>query len=179
MKDIVFQGNVLDIGFKNNGVIYNIYKESNNNINIEYLRGKEDKNKIVENFYDTCILFFSFNNFWTSIRKRKFLLDISKYLKNDGIIYIWDIDKGFTKVIDCTLKIIMPKMETRRIKIKDLNPFKNNSKKSNIKIIEKYFDIIDIKEYNKVYCLKAKKYIQQHVNNSAKNNSKQGNTNTA
>ncbi|WP_123053845.1 class I SAM-dependent methyltransferase [Clostridium sp. JN-1] len=157
MENVTFDGNVLDIGFENSGVIYNIYKKNNKNINVEYLIGKEDKVQIKENFYDTCILFFCLNNFWPNIRKRKFLSNIKKYLKEDGVIYVWDMDKGYSKIVNCTLKIIMPKREMRRIKMRDFNLLKNNSKENTIKALEKYFSIIDIKAYGGIYCIKAKK----------------------
>lgn len=177
MENATFEGNVLDIGFKNSGVIYNIYKKNNENVNVEYLMGKEDKVQVKENFYDTCILFFSLNNFWPNIRKRNFLSNIKKYLKEDGLIYVWDIDKGYSKIVNCTLKIIMPKREIKRVKIKDFNLLKNNSKENTIKILKKYFNVIDIKAYDGAYCIKARKVTRQSKDNSKSEN--QNNVNTA
>jgi hypothetical protein len=67
------------------------------------------------------------------------------------------MDKGYSKIVNCTLKIIMPKREMRRIKMRDFNLLKNNSKENTIKALEKYFSIIDIKAYGGIYCIKAKK----------------------
>ena len=59
MEREIFRGNILDIGLENHGIFYNIYKQYNDDVNVEYLSGKEGKEKISEDFYDSCILFFS------------------------------------------------------------------------------------------------------------------------
>ena len=46
MEKEVFKGNVLDIGYKNTGIIYNVYKHLNEETNIEYINGDDEKENI-------------------------------------------------------------------------------------------------------------------------------------
>jgi hypothetical protein len=158
----IFRGNVLDIGLDNYGVVYNIYKQYNDNINVEYIRGREEVGTLKTEFYDSCILFFSFSGVWLKVNKRKFIRDICRYLNKDGLLYIWDIDKGYRKIFNATVKIVIPENRIRKIQIKDLNIFKNNSKKNTVKLLEKYFNIVDIKSSEGIYYIKAmKKAVKQ------------------
>lgn len=52
MEKEIFKGNLLDIGMDNQGIIYNIYKEFNDNVNVEYVSGKEEGKNIKEDYYD-------------------------------------------------------------------------------------------------------------------------------
>lgn len=153
----VFRGNILDIGLDNYGVVYNIYKQYHDNINVEYISGKEEKESLKEEFYDSCILFFSFSSIWLRINRRKFIKDIYRYLNKDGLLYIWDIDKGYTKIFNATVKIVIPEGKLRQIKIRDLNILKDTSKVNTIKMLEEYFNIIDIKSSDGIYYIKARK----------------------
>lgn len=153
----VFRGNILDIGLDNYGVVYNIYKQYHDNINVEYISGKEEKESLKEEFYDSCILFFSFSSIWLRINRRKFIKDIYRYLNKDGLLYIWDIDKGYTKIFNATVKIVIPEGKVRQIKIRDLNILKDTSKVNTIKMLEEYFNIIDIKSSDGIYYIKARK----------------------
>jgi len=153
----VFRGNILDIGLDNCGVVYNIYKQYHDNVNVEYISGKEGKESLKEGFYDSCILFFSFSSIWLRINKRKFIKDIYRYLNKDGLLYIWDMDKGYTKVFNATVKIVIPEGKLRQVKLKDLNILKDTSKVNTIKMLEEYFDIMDVKSSDGIYYIKARK----------------------
>lgn len=153
----IFRGNILDVGTDNYGVVYNIYKQYYEDVNVEYISGKEEKQSLKEDFYDSCILFFSFSSIWLRINKRKFIKDIYRYLNKDGLLYIWDIDKRYTKTFNATIKIVIPEGKLRQIKIRDLNILKNTSKATTTKMLEEYFDIIDAKSSDGIYYIKAKK----------------------
>jgi hypothetical protein len=59
----IFKGNLLDIGFSNHGIIYNIYKQYNDdNSSVDYIEGKDQKTGIEEGVYDTCALFFTLSD---------------------------------------------------------------------------------------------------------------------
>ena len=162
----IFRGNILDVGLDNYGVVYNIYKQYHDNVNVEYISGKEEVGSLKEEFYDSCILFFSFSSIWLRINKRKFIRDIYRYLNKDGLLYIWDIDKGYRKVFNATVKIVIPEGKLRQIKLRDLNVFKDTSKQNTIKLLEEYFNIIDMKSSDGIYYIKArKKLIEQKITN--------------
>ncbi len=62
MENEIFRGNLLDVGTDNYGIIYNIYKQYNEDSNLQYINGAEEKENIKEGYYDNCILLFSFSN---------------------------------------------------------------------------------------------------------------------
>lgn len=159
MEKEIFRGNILDIGFKNYGVVYNIYKEYNDDDNIEYVSGKEEKESIKENFYDSCIILFSFSSIWLKMNKKNFIKDIYRYLTKDGLLYIWDIDKGYGKIFKSCIKISIPGRRLREIKVRDLNILKNNTKENTLKLLKNNFEILDLKASNGIYYIKAKKKI--------------------
>ncbi|MBV7273245.1 class I SAM-dependent methyltransferase [Clostridiaceae bacterium UIB06] len=166
MEREIFRGNILDIGMENQGIFYNIYKKYNDDINVEYISGKEGKKNIHENFYDSCILFFSLNSIWLKNRKRDLIKDIYKYLNKDGIIYIWDIDKGYGKIFNGHIKIVIPGSKIKHMDIKELNILKDISKENTITLLENYFDILDSKSSDGIYYIKArKKLMLSNVNN--------------
>lgn len=164
----VFRGNILDIGLDNYGIVYNIYKQYHDNINVEYISGKEEKESLKEGFYDSCILFFSFSSIWLRINKRKFIRDIYRYLSKDGLLYIWDIDKGYTKIFNATVKIVIPERKLRQIKLRDLNILKDTSKVNTIRMLEEHFSIIDAKSSDGIYYIKAKKKALEKKNTGDK-----------
>lgn len=168
MEREIFRGNILDIGLDNYGIFYNIYKQYNDDVNVEYLSGKEEKKNISEDFYDSCILFFSFSSMWLKKRKKNLILDIYRYLNKDGILYIWDIDKGYGKLFNGRLKIVIPESRMKQINVKELNIFKNTSKENTIKLLEDHFDILDFKCSDGIYYIKAKKKVQLNEKNGDK-----------
>lgn len=156
MENEIFRGNLLDIGLENTGIIYNIYKEFNHGINVEYISGEDEREEIKEGYYDLCILLFSFNKIRTKSKKRTIIEHIHKYLNGNGMLYIWDIDKKPGKIFNGDIKILIPDKKLKVIKIRDFNIASDNSKESTVSIISKYFEL---KEYNftdDIYYIKAK-----------------------
>jgi len=103
------------------------------------------------------VLLFSLRNINLKMYKKKLIKDIYKFLKEDGNIYIWDIDKGMNSVFNGRIRILLPNRKISEIIIKDYNIFKNSSKESTVKILKDYFEIVDIKSSNNVYYIKGKK----------------------
>ncbi|NEZ45919.1 class I SAM-dependent methyltransferase [Clostridium niameyense] len=157
MEKEIFRGNLLDIGRDNYGIIYNIYKKYNDDINLEYVTGEQEKENIKENYYDNCILLFSFSNIFLKKNKTKILEDIYKFLKKDGCIYIWDIDKGINKTFNSKVKIVIPDGKIKEIFIKDLNLFKDSSSDTCVKLLETYFKMEEFKKSDGIYYIKARK----------------------
>jgi len=157
MEKEVFIGDVLDIGFENHGIVYNLYKKYNEVTAVEYINGKEEKFHLKEGGYDSCVMLFSFNDIWFKKDKRKLLKEIFTYLKRDGYIYIWDVDKGFKSTYIANIKIFLPERKIREIKIRDINILKDNSKENMLKLMEENFDIVDFKVLNNIYYIKGKK----------------------
>lgn len=160
----IFKGNILDIGFSNHGIIYNISKQYiDDKTNIEYLEGKEEKLRIEKEQYDVCALFLTLSDMKYTHTKKKLIRDIYKFLKPEGLLYIWDIDKGFVKTFNSKIKIVMPDKSTKQISLKDFNIFKNSSKENTIKILKPYFEILTLKNSDNIYYMICKKRENQGV----------------
>lgn len=157
MQREVLTGNVLDIGEENHGIIYSIYKQYNDDATLEYVSGKEEKNEIKKNSYDTCIMLFSLKNIWLKTNKKRFIKEVVEFLKDNGVVHIWDIDKPYNKSLSCSINVVLPENKTKVIKIKDLNIFKDTSKESVLKLLKDYFEVIDFKCSDNIYYIKAKK----------------------
>lgn len=148
-------GNVLDVGFYNYGITYSLFKNGYDEISVDYLEGKGEKQKIEVDFYDCCIAFFAFSNIWLKHNRKKILFDLVKHIKREGIIYIWDLDKPYGKIFNNKLKVILPGGEIKIIKLRELNIIKDTSFETTKKIVEEYFEIIDCTHSDNIYCIKA------------------------
>ncbi|MBU3110357.1 class I SAM-dependent methyltransferase [Clostridium lacusfryxellense] len=154
----IFKGNILDIGFANHGIIYNIYKQYiDDSSSVDYIEGKDEKAGIEEGMYDLCVLFFTLSDIKLSQNKKKLIQDIYKYLKVGGLLHIWDVDKGFAKIFNSRIKIVLPDKNTKHINLRDLNIFKNSSKENTIKILKPYFEILTLKNSDGIYYMMCKK----------------------
>lgn len=156
LRKVRISGNVLDLGYKDYGIIYNLCKRDYSDMEIDYLN---KPNKEVSNLdkYENCILFFSLKNMWTNLEKKEVLDFIYNSLEDDGELYIWDVDKSPKKVFNYKIKIIISDDNIRFVNIMDYNLINNNSKESIIKLIKEKFDIIDFDYNDEIFFIKAKK----------------------
>jgi SAM-dependent methyltransferase len=152
-----FLGNVLDIGIENHGIVYDLCKVIDDNITIDYISGEEDKEKIEKNFFDSCVIFFSLYDLKSTYSKNDLIKDIYTFLKKDGIIYIWDVDKPRFKSIYFKLKVVVPRQGFKEVKINARNPLIDASCKTTCKLLKQYFKIIDLKQSDNIYYIKAQK----------------------
>lgn len=154
----IFKGNVLDIGFSNHGIIYNIYKQYiDDDTSIEYLEGKEEKIRIEKEQYDVCALFLTLSDMKSTLTRKKLIKDIYNFLKLDGLLYIWDIDKGFAKTFNSIIKVVLPDKSTKQISLRDFNILKNSSKENTMKILQNYFEVLTLKNSDNIYYMICKK----------------------
>lgn len=156
MENEVFHGNLLDIGLENNGIVYNIYKEFNHNINLEYISGEDQGKNILEGYYDLCILLFSFSTIWPKTKKKTVVEHIHKYLNGNGMLYIWDVDKKIGKIFNGDIKILVPGKKLKKIKVRNFNPVEDDSKENTLDIISEYFDLKEYTFNGDIYHIKAK-----------------------
>ncbi len=87
MKDIVIEGDILDVAGDITGIIYNISKEIDDEISVDYVDG-ENKSLLKHRKYGACTFFFNLNKVWGSRKKDRIIKEISQYLNKDGEIYI-------------------------------------------------------------------------------------------
>ncbi|KOA21369.1 hypothetical protein CLHOM_00400 [Clostridium homopropionicum DSM 5847] len=152
-----FNGNILDIGFFNYGIVYNIIKNTQDSYSLEYFHNESKNINIDENFYDSSVLFFSFSEILFKVNRRNLLLKIYDGLKEEGILHIWDKNKGFGKTYNNKLKILLPQGKIKEIIIKDYNIFKDVSNKSAKNLLCNKFDIIEEIDEGEIYYIKAQK----------------------
>ncbi|MBY6800392.1 class I SAM-dependent methyltransferase [Clostridium botulinum] len=168
MENEIFRGNLLDVGTDNYGIIYNIYKQYDEDSNLEYINGAEEKESIKEGYYDNCILLFSFSNIFFKKNRMNLIQEIYKYLKKGGNVYIWDIDKKIKETFNGKIKILLPEEKVKNISIKDLNVLKDSSIDTTIKLLDPYFEIKDLKSSDGVYYIKGKKKINTNTKEDEK-----------
>lgn len=156
LEDVNIQGDILDVGENNLGIIYNISKEAFDEVSVDYVN-EETKCQLQSRKYDACTFFFDLNKMWTSVEKERLIRNASKYLKDDGEILIWDINKQRGKLFNNKIKVILPKEKVRDFTFKNLNILSNNSVDEIKKIIEKYFKIEETKVYEDVFFIRGKK----------------------
>lgn len=157
MEKETYNGDVLDIGFENYGIVYNLYKKYNDISTVEYINGREEKTFLKEDSYDNCVLLFTLSSIWLGRDKKSLFRDISKYLKEDGCVHIWDIDKGYRSTYVAKIKMFLPERKIREIKVRDLNVFKDSSKENALKLMVEYFEVVDFKVVNNIYYIKGRK----------------------
>lgn len=160
MSNVRLDGDILDIGFKNYGIIYSIYKYQKDNCEVEYFCSDEAQSNIRKNSYDCCCLFFTVSKFISCNKRKRFLNYIYDSLKCDGIIYIWDIDKQIMKTCHSKIKVRLPDFKIKNFAVKDINIFKDCSMKKSIELINNDFKIIESKSWDGIYYIKAKKIIK-------------------
>lgn len=156
MEDVEIKGDVLDVGEKNLGVIYNLSKDIENELSLDYVDG-DSKVELQNRKYDACTFFFELNRLWTNIEREKVIRDICGYIKEDGEILIWDINKHRGKIFNNKIKVILPKDNVKEFTFKNINVFSNSSIEEVKKILEKYFKIEETKTWEDIFFIKGRK----------------------
>lgn len=156
LEDIVLRGDILDVGEKNLGIIYNISKEAKDELSLDYV-SSYTKIELKDRKYDACTFFFDLNKMWTSLEKEKLIKEISSYLKECGEIFIWDINKERGKVFNNKIKVILANGKVKEFTFKNLNVLLSSNIEEIKKILEKYFEIEETKAWEDVFFIKGKK----------------------
>ncbi|OPJ58582.1 hypothetical protein [Clostridium chromiireducens] len=156
LEDIVLQGDILDVGEKNLGIIYNISKEAQDELSLDYVCN-DTKIELISREYDACTFFFDLNKIWTSLEKEKIIKEISSYLKENGEIFVWDINKERGKVFNNKIKVILPNRKIKEFTFRNLNVLLSSNIEEIKKILEKYFEIEETKAWEDVFFIKGKK----------------------
>lgn len=152
MSDINLKGNTLDVGIDNYGVIYNILKQTEDEISVDYY--VEDFDREYKNQYDNGILFFSLSQI-----NKKNLDEVVKNLWDNvrfgGSLYLWDREKNKKETVNDNIKVIMPNMEEKEINFIDNSISSEFTVENTKKTLEKYFEIQETKVCDKIIFMKA------------------------
>lgn len=156
LEDVVLQGDIIDVGEKNLGIIYNISKEAEDELSLDYVNN-DSKIDLKNRKYDACTFFFELNKIWTSLEKERLIKEISSYIKDEGEIFVWDINKVRGKVFNNKIKVILPKEKVKEFTFKNLNILSSTNVEEIKKILEKYFKIEETKAWEDVFFIKGTK----------------------
>lgn len=156
LEKVNISGDILDVGEKNLGIIYNLTKEVQEEMSLDYVN-EERKVELKNNAYDACTFFFELNKIWTSIEREKIIKEIYKYIKDDGEILIWDINKERGKVFNNKIKVILPKGNIKEFVFKNLNVVTSSNVEETKKILEKYFNIEETKAWEDIFFIRGRK----------------------
>lgn len=169
MQDIILEGNILDVGGENYGIVYNIKKYLDDEVAVDYV----ESSKGIETLgYDTCVLFFSLGKINTSKDRKKLLNDIYPLIKEDGDIFLWDMIKSKNQVYKNKIKVILPGNKIKDFILRDINFLKEWGEEDGKKILEKYFEIQETKVWEDIYYIKAKKRKGRNINEDTVNGDK-------
>jgi len=156
LEDVILQGDILDVGEKNLGIIYSISKEAKEELSLDYV-SNDTKIELKNVKYDACTFFFDLNKIWTSLEKEKLIKEVSSYIKEDGEIFIWDINKERGKVFNNKIKVILPNEKIKEFTFRNLNPLLSSNVEEIKKILEKYFEIEETKAWEDVFFIRGQK----------------------
>ncbi|NLK96400.1 MAG: hypothetical protein GX275_14640 [Clostridiales bacterium] len=156
MNYVDIYGDVLDVSNDDLGVIYNMYKDIEDELSIDYV-DSENKRKLKGRKYDACTFFFSLNKIWSDRGKEVILKEVTDYLNCNGKIFFWDINKSKFKSVDSNIKILLPSGKIRGGSVINYNPLCYSNYEKMLKILEKYYIIEDTKVWNEMFFIQGRK----------------------
>ncbi|WP_297520364.1 hypothetical protein [uncultured Clostridium sp.] len=153
LKYIELKGDILDVSLDDTGVIYNLIKSKNNeDISLSYLKDSKDE----EGKFDCCTLFFSLGTLSKGDSK-VLIQDISKLIKFDGELYLWDRIKVKNEIIRDNVIVKMPDETDKKFQLMNLNPFYEFNDSRCRELLKNNFMIIETLIWDNVIYIKAKK----------------------
>ncbi|WP_244833141.1 hypothetical protein [Clostridium sp. BJN0001] len=154
MDDLKIDGDVLDVGKKNSGIIYELCKDSTKEISLDYVDEK-NKGNLKKSEFDICTLFFQLSKIGTYSERLKILKELKYYIKQNGTLYIWDINKSRGKIFNNKIKIVIPNKKIKDFDLKNLNILIDSSLEETQKIVQKYFVIDEVKMWEDIFFIKC------------------------
>ncbi|WP_411168843.1 hypothetical protein ACH36K_17345 [Clostridium sp. MB05] len=153
LSDVKLNGDILDVG-ESFGVIYNISKDVMDEISVDYV-GAENSNRLKEEDYDTCTMFFHLSKLWNNSSRLKLIEEVTKYIRVGGSIYIWDINKEIKSIVNNKIMAVLPSGKVREFEFKNLNPLIKSDMEENKKFLEKYYEIEETKLWEDIHFIKG------------------------
>lgn len=154
LENLKITGDILDVGGDDFGVIYNVFKEVESELSLDYA-DTDDGKRLREKSFDAATLFFAMGDLGKKRNKEELIKEIVQYLKVNGEVYIWDIVKNKGEFINNTVKVILPNSKVKDFKIKKINPFLTCSMEEVEKSLEKYCKVVETKQWEELFFIKA------------------------
>ena len=155
MSDLDMEGDILDVAKENTGIIYDISKEIEQEISVDYVED-ESKRLLKGRKYDICTMFFNLNNLYFNWERERLLRDITKYIKNNGKIYVWDINKKRMQIVRDKINIITSFNSIKQGEIVNNNLFSSCNYDKILEIMKKYFIIKEAKTWQDMFFIEGR-----------------------
>ena len=139
LSGVKLLGDVLDVG-ESYGVIYNISKDTIDEVCVDLLEGSIDE-KGIQGEYDVCTIFFYLSNLWRESARVQLINEVSKLIKVGGEIYIWDINKEMGEVSNNKVMAVLPSGKIKEFEFKNLNPISTSNIDNTKKMLENMYSI--------------------------------------
>lgn len=156
MNNINIQGDILDISCDNYGIIYNLSKDVLDEISLDYV-DENNKKILYDRKYDACTFFFNLSKIFSKRKRDKMIKEVSKYIKKDGYIYLWDINKEIRKRVNNKIEIILPNGNVKTGMLQNNNPFIKCDFDEIIDSVQKYYVIEEKKVWEDMFFIKGRK----------------------
>ena len=155
LSGVKLLGDVLDVG-ESYGVIYNISKDTIDEVCVDLLEGSIDE-KGIQGEYDVCTIFFYLSNLWRESARVQLINEVSKLIKVGGEIYIWDINKEMGEVSNNKVMAVLPSGKIKEFEFKNLNPISTSNIDNTKKMLENMYSIKEEKLWEDIFFIRGEK----------------------
>ena len=155
LSGVKLLGDVLDVG-ESYGVIYNISKDTIDEVCVDLLEGSIDE-KSIQGEYDVCTIFFYLSNLWRESARVQLINEVSKLIKVGGEIYIWDINKEMGAVSNNKVMAVLPSGKIKEFEFKNLNPISTSNIDNTKKMLENMYSIKEEKLWEDIFFIRGEK----------------------
>ena len=153
LSGVKLLGDVLDVG-ESYGVIYNISKDTIDEVCVDLLEGSIDE-KSIQGEYDVCTIFFYLSNLWRESARVQLINEVSKLIKVGGEIYIWDINKEMGEVSNNKVMAVLPSGKIKEFEFKNLNPISTSNIDNTKKMLENMYSIKEEKLWEDIFFIRG------------------------
>ena len=155
LSGVKLLGDLLDVG-ESYGVIYNISKDTIDEVCVDLLEGSIDE-KGIQGEYDVCTIFFYLSNLWRESARVQLINEVSKLIKVGGEIYIWDINKEMGEVSNNKVMAVLPSGKIKEFEFKNLNPISTSNIDNTKKMLENMYSIKEEKLWEDIFFIRGEK----------------------
>lgn len=155
LSGVKLLGDVLDVG-ESYGVIYNISKDTIDEVCVDLLEGSIDE-KGIQGEYDVCTIFFYLSNLWRESARVQLINEVSKLIKVGGEMYIWDINKEMGEVSNNKVMAVLPSGKIKEFEFKNLNPISTSNIDNTKKMLENMYSIKEEKLWEDIFFIRGEK----------------------
>ena len=155
LSGVKLLGDVLNVG-ESYGVIYNISKDTIDEVCVDLLEGSIDE-KSIQGEYDVCTIFFYLSNLWRESARVQLINEVSKLIKVGGEIYIWDINKEMGEVSNNKVMAVLPSGKIKEFEFKNLNPISTSNIDNTKKMLENMYSIKEEKLWEDIFFIRGEK----------------------